>query len=388
MSRKNSILFVRPDYHCSFFYRDEFRKLGWKADIFVESDYPQNLLYTKKDILTAPVLKGKGRLIRLLNKFLLFFWWHTIFWKYETHLYYGNPPIIGLGEVLERIFPYSKVVGKDFCWELWLAKLFGIKLIFRPTGCKDSDLKTTFESIDNGNICNNCGSYNKCDDRVNARGFSRIRKYFDFAISRGETKSKEMPEKFYKYKVIDLNLWKPDMDIPLEHLLPPTHNLRILHSAYLDKSGRTWKGRNIKGSPYVLAAIEQLKSEGHAVDYMYISDKPSNQMRFYQAQADIVVEQLIYGWWGSTGVETMALGKPVVCYIRPSWKELFLSLYKEHEDIPIVEADTQTVYESLKRLVVDADYRKQKGMESRLFAERHFNPKENTKSLIQILEKL
>jgi glycosyltransferase involved in cell wall biosynthesis len=138
----------------------------------------------------------------------------------------------------------------------------------------------------------------------------------------------------------------------------------------------------------VLAAIEQLKSEGHAVDYMYISDKPSNQMRFYQAQADIVVEQLIYGWWGSTGVETMALGKPVVCYIRPSWKELFLSLYKEHEDIPIVEADTQTVYESLKRLVVDADYRKQKGMESRLFAERHFNPKENTKSLIQILEKL
>lgn len=388
MSKKNSILFVRPDFHCSFFYRDEFRKLGWKADIFVDSDYPQNLLYSNKDILTPPVLKGKGRLIGLLNQVLFFFWWHTIFWKYDTHLYYGHPPIIGLGKILERIFPFSKVVGQDFCWELWLAKLFGIKLIVRPTGCLDSDLKTTFELIENGNICNNCGFYNKCDDRVNARGFSRIRKYFDFAISSGENKSKEMPEKTYKYKVIDLNLWKPDIDIPSEYLLPPTPNLRILHSAYLDKSGRTWKGRNIKGSPYVAAAIERLRSEGYPVEYYYFSNKPSNQMRFYQAQADIVVEQLIYGWWGSTGVETMALGKPVICYLRPSWKKHFLQTFREYEDIPVLSATVDTVYEELKKLVEDKALREQKGKESRAFAERHFDPERNAKSLANLIKSI
>jgi glycosyltransferase involved in cell wall biosynthesis len=215
-----------------------------------------------------------------------------------------------------------------------------------------------------------------------------VRKYFDFAIG-GDTKiSKELFEKPIKYKVIDLNLWKPGLEIPKEYLLPYTKNLRILHSAYLDKSDRTWQGRNIKGSPYVLAAIEQLKVEGHAIEYVYISDKPSNQMRFYQAQADIVVEQLIYGWWGSTGVETMALGKPVICYLRPSWRELFLNLHSEYEDIPIVQADTQTIYESLKNLVVDADYRKQKGKESRIFAEQHFNPVNNTKAFIHLLDKL
>jgi hypothetical protein len=38
--------------------------------------------------------------------------------------------------------------------------------------------------------------------------------------------------------------------------------------------------------------------------------------------------------------------------------------------------------------VVDADYRKQKGEESRRFAEQHFDPAKNTRAFIQILEKL
>lgn len=388
MSKKNSILFVRPDYHCSFFYRDEFRKQGWKADIFVQSNYPQNLLYSTHDIITQPLIKGSGsRIIGVLNELLLFFWWHTIFWKYDTHFYYGHPPIIGLGKLMERVFPFTKIVGTNFCWELWIAKLFGIKLIIVPTGCHDSDLKKTWQTFDDGNVCNNCGFYNKCDDRLNAIGFGRIRHYFDFAVG-GETKvSKEMVDKPMKYKAIDLNLWQPRMEIPAEHLLCPTQNLRILHSAYLEKSDRTWKGRNIKGSPYVVAAIEQLQTEGYPVEYLYISAKPSNQMRFYQAQADIVVEQLIYGWWGSTGVETMALGKPVVCYIRPSWKEFFLSLHKEYDDVPVINADTGSIYTVLKSLVVDAAYRKQKGEESRQFALQHFDPEKNTKEFIQILEK-
>ena len=138
----------------------------------------------------------------------------------------------------------------------------------------------------------------------------------------------------------------------------------------------------------MLAAVERLKHEGHAVDYFFIDNKPSNQMRFYQAQADIVVDQLIYGWWGSTTVEASALGKPVVCYLRPSWKQFFLKTFPEYDDLPIVEADTNTIYEVLKKLVTDAEYRRQKGRESRIFAEAHFDPVKNTQALIETLESL
>ena len=191
-----------------------------------------------------------------------------------------------------------------------------------------------------------------------------------------------------KYKSIDLNLWHPSLTIPPEHQLVASDKIRILHGAYLTKSGRDWQGRNIKGSPFVLAAIERLKQEGHPVEYLFIENKPSNQIRFYQAQADIVVEQLIYGWWGSTGVETMALGKPVVCYMRPSWKTFFLNTFLEYDSLPIVEADTNTIYDELKKLVTDADYRRRKGEDSRRFAEAHFDPEKNAKAFEKLLETL
>jgi glycosyltransferase involved in cell wall biosynthesis len=107
-------------------------------------------------------------------------------------------------------------------------------------------------------------------------------------------------------------------------------------------------------------------------------------MRYYQVQADIVVDQLIYGWWGSTAIEAMALGKPVICYLSPSWKEIFLKRFPEYTSLPIVEGNTQNIYEVLKRLTTDKDYREQKGKESRLFAEKHFDVKKNARELEKI----
>ena len=53
MRSKKSVLFVRPDYHCSFLYRDELRKSGWKADVYVPPNYPEKLLYSEKNIYAA-----------------------------------------------------------------------------------------------------------------------------------------------------------------------------------------------------------------------------------------------------------------------------------------------------------------------------------------------
>ena len=62
--------------------------------------------------------------------------------------------------------------------------------------------------------------------------------------------------------------------------------------------------------------------------------------------------------------------------------------FPEFKKLPIVEANTETVYEQLKNLVKDAAYRREKGIESRLFAESFFDPVKNTKGLIKVLKKL
>ena len=151
---------------------------------------------------------------------------------------------------------------------------------------------------------------------------------------------------------------------------------------------RSWHGKNIKGSQFISAAVDRLKAEGYPVEFFFVDDKPSNQMRFYQSQADIIVEQLIYGWWGSTFVEAAALGKPVVCYLRPSWKKIFMKSFPEYADLPIVEANVDTIYEVLKDLVTNADFRERAGAEARRFAEKHFDPSRNSQRLIQVLESL
>jgi len=386
MRNKKSILFARPDYHCSFIYRDEFRKQGWKADIYVDHGYPSALLYSSEDILRSPQpFKSRNLLVKIINHGTLILWWFGKFWRYRYHLYYGRPPVISF---LEKKLGLDRIFGKGFLLELSLAKLFRVKLIFLPTGCHDDESKEQFSRLDGGNVCGNCGAWDKCHDFLNNQNFDRVRRYFDMVIGVGAIDSTQFKMTHVKYKSIDLELWKPELIIPPEHRLPETSNLRIMHSAYLEKSGRNWAGRNIKGSPFVLAAVERLQSEGYPVEYFFVNDKPSNQMRFYQAQADIVVEQLIYGWWGATFVETSALGKPVVCYLRPAWKEYFLKTFPEYEELPIVEATTETIYEKLRKMVTDENYRNEKGKAARLFAEAHFDPVKNTACLIEQLESL
>ncbi len=386
MKKKKSILFVQPDYHCSFFYRDELRKKGWKVDIYVPWGYPEELLYSAKEILRPPRTNGSRTFVtKYIDHLLLVLWWFLHFWRYEYHVYYGRPPVIRL---FEKELGLTKIFGKDFLIELWVSKALGIKLIFLPSGCHDDEIKAEITKLDNGNVCGNCGAWDKCFDEKNVLNFDRIRRFFDMQIGVGAIDSTQFEMSHIKYKSIDLSLWNPSLKVPEQHRLPETKNVRVLHSAYLEKSGRSWQGRNIKGSAFVISAIERLKKEGYPVEYYFIKDKPSNQMRFYQLQADIAVEQLIYGWWGSTFVETSALGKPVVCYLRPSWKKFFLKKFPEYNELPIVEANIENIYEVLKRLVTDDAYRLQKGKDSRRFAELHFDPVKNTQNLVSLFEAL
>jgi hypothetical protein len=387
MRNKKSILFVRPDYHCTFIYRDHLRQNGWIADIYVPLDYLKSkVLYSTDGILIQPSIgTGKNILILIVNHILLIMFWLTFFWKYEYHIYYGRPPAVSF---MDKKNIFSKIFGNDFVLELWLSKIFKIKLIYLPSGCHDEESKEIYLKIDNGDLCNNCGMFDRCNDEQNNLNFSRIRRYFDGIIGPGSIETSQFATKIIKYKSIDLLEWHPKIKIPKEHQLPATKNIRILHSSMLKSSNRFDKGRDSKGSEYILSAIEKLKNDGYLIEYYFIENKHSSHMKFYQVQADIVLEQLRAGCWGSTGVETMALGKPVVCYLRPSWKNYFFNSFPEYSNLPIIEANTNNIYEILRKLVTDNVYREEKGIESRNFAEKHYDVVKNTKGLIKMLEAL
>jgi glycosyltransferase involved in cell wall biosynthesis len=384
--KNKSILFVRPDYHCSFVYRDQLRELGWKADILVNYGYPKTLLYSDKDVIISKSFKAtKYKALRWFNHLVFLATWSCFFWRYKFHFYYGRPPI---NKFIERSLGFDRIFGKDFLIELFLLKLFSKKIIYLPTGCNEDETKEFNSNLEGEDICGNCGMWNKCHDTINKLNSSRINRYFDMAIGTGIIDSSQFCMTHLKYKSVDLELWHPNLSVPSKHRLPETGNIRILHSNFLAKSGRAWQGRNEKGSPQILDAINRLKDEGYPVEYYFIDGKPSNEMRFYQVQADIVVEQLYYGWWGSTGVETMSLGKPVVCYLRPVFVDLFYKTFPEYKTLPIIEANVQTIYKVLRNLVENKKLRETKGIESRRFAESHFDPRKNVPHLANELLRL
>lgn len=369
---EKSILFVAPDYHCSFFYRDALRKRGWKADIYVPKGYPEKLLYSKEDIVR---LKDIPKIFKPFYHFFVLMRW---FVKYKYFFFYGGISLLALlPKEISAILP-------SFRLDLFLAKIFNKKLIYLPSGCIDVDLKENISKYDDGNICCNCGwGKNACDDLRNKVKLDAIRKYFDLCIGFSDMISTQYKQYTMKYKAINLDVWKKNIDISKEFLLPKTKNIRIMHSFFSAK--RQQGGKNIKGSPFVVSAIDRLRKEGYDVEYFYATDVETKNMRYYQAQADIIVEQLIYGWWGSTGVETMALGKPVICYLRKDAKENFFKYFPEYDSLPIIEANTKNIYEVLKKTVEDKEFRDKKAEQSREFAESFFDVDKNVIGLENLL---
>ena len=60
------------------------------------------------------------------------------------------------------------------------------------------------------------------------------------------------------------------------------------------------------------------------------------------AQADILVDQLLVGWYGGIAVEFMALGKPVVCFVAEEWTDRYAPAGMM-ADLPIVRAGPESL---------------------------------------------
>jgi len=66
----------------------------------------------------------------------------------------------------------------------------------------------------------------------------------------------------------------------------------------------------------------------------------------YILASDIVIDQLLAGWYGAFAVESMALGKPVICYLREN--DLHLIPTKMRDELPIINANPDSIYAVLR----------------------------------------
>jgi glycosyltransferase involved in cell wall biosynthesis len=126
--------------------------------------------------------------------------------------------------------------------------------------------------------------------------------------------------------------------------------------------------RSIKGTRHVVEAVGLLRAEGIPVRLDLLEGLTHGGVRERTAAADVVVDQLLIGWYGGFAVEAMALGKPVICFIREEENPF-------SDALPIVRASPSTLVDRLRELLRDADRRRALGEASRRFAEREHDPR-------------
>lgn len=123
----------------------------------------------------------------------------------------------------------------------------------------------------------------------------------------------------------------------------------------------------LKGTEYLVEAVRRLQAKGLPLELHIIENTPhATAIEQYQ-QADIIVDQLLIGWYGMLAVEAMALEKPVIAFIREDLRHYAPGL-------PLVSATPATIETTLEQLSADYGARQHLGQAGRQFVEQFHNP--------------
>jgi glycosyltransferase involved in cell wall biosynthesis len=167
----------------------------------------------------------------------------------------------------------------------------------------------------------------------------------------------------------------PGVDLTAIRPVPPSDRRRpvVVHAP---------SSRRRKGTEHVLRACEGLDVELRIVEGL----RHDEALALYR-EADLVVDQLNSGWYGLLAIECLALGKPVVTFLRDEPRRLTEEAYGI--EVPIVAASAETLRERLSALVEagPAEWRRL-GEASRAYAERVHDIERVTDALLALYEGL
>lgn len=158
---------------------------------------------------------------------------------------------------------------------------------------------------------------------------------------------------FLPYCHIHLDEWTPvytqSIDKPLRIGHAPSH-------------------RRVKGTEHIIKALDRL-SLNHEFELVLIEGKSHAETKRLLGNIDVLVDQLFAGWYGGVAVEAMALGKPVVSYIREG--DLRFVPQQMREELPVVSASPDTIDRILEQmLTMSRDKLLELAHKSRSFVER------------------
>jgi hypothetical protein len=365
VAKRRSIVFLHQSYYNFFYLAAALRRRGWDA-VSASIDDPNGanaIYYHGEDVnlFDADAERYNRNLVEFCAE---------VEERFRMVHFYG----VGSMSIFPALFDTRRTfdaLPSDFL----RMRHLGIKLGYSVSGCLDGVAQSSVRAW--SGACDRCVWQNQphvCADQANLAWGHKVHMMCDLVATEGFPALDWQGESAKVFRdplttALDPDFWRPDLEIPEKYRLARAPGEMIVFHSVGNHALRARNGRDLKGTGATVAAIERLRGEGVPVRLEFVTNVPNKEVRFIQAQADIVVDQLNYGRYGAQAREGMMLGKPTVCYINrdePPEAERLESI----ETCPLVTANEQTVYAVLKDLLGDTAKRQAIGDASRKFALR------------------
>ncbi len=138
--------------------------------------------------------------------------------------------------------------------------------------------------------------------------------------------------------------------------------VRVLHSP---------NHRGVKGTEFLVAAVEQLRNEGLQVELVLLERVQNREVLARMRTVDILAEQFILQFYGLSGIEGLAMGLPVVSNLTMDDYLQVLRRFSYLDECPVVAAAPETLVDVLRKLVVNPALRETLGRAGRRYAEKY-----------------
>ena len=163
---------------------------------------------------------------------------------------------------------------------------------------------------------------------------------------------------FLPYSNIDIRKWNPF------YTQKSKRPLRIGHAP---------TNQGLKGTSLIRKAVKRLQNKGFEFEFVVVEGLSFTKAIKIYKTLDILVDQLFAGWYGGLAVELMALGKPVVTYIRED--DLKFIPQEMKQELPFYKAEPETIEKVLEQVLnLPRSKILEKAIASRRFVEKWHDP--------------
>jgi glycosyltransferase involved in cell wall biosynthesis len=169
----------------------------------------------------------------------------------------------------------------------------------------------------------------KANDAVRLELFRHIKKYADHITALDP----ELCSYFGKTQIIPRSI----NEVTTEQNIKDNKKIIFLHCP---------SNPERKGTDAIVSAFKELKNEGYDFEFKLLQNLNHNEVISQIKKSDVLIDQLIIGWYGIIAVEAMSLGTPVISYIRKDFDD-----YKKNNDIPIINGNIKNIKNVIKKIL-------------------------------------